>query len=232
MPRAIGFDADDTLWHCENHFEHAQNEFTQLLAPYQSEHLPLTRLVEIENRNIRLYGYGVKGFMLSMIETAIDISGGRVTSHDIKKIIELGRAILDQPLELIDGVEVVLKALADRHSLFLITKGDLLDQEAKVARSGLSEWFASVEIVSEKDAATYRRLLARHDISADQFVMVGNSLRSDIMPVLSLGGRGIHIPYRITAVHEKVADNDLDDVRVLRADHIRQVPHLIGAFEA
>lgn len=232
MSLVIGFDADDTLWHCENHFAHAQERFTQLLAPYQPKNIPLERLFETEKRNMRLYGYGVKGFVLSMIETAVDVTDGRMHGHDIKQIIELGRNILDQKLELIDGARPVLETLAHRYRLLLITKGDLLDQEAKIARSGLGGLFAGIEIVSEKDAVSYRRLLAQHGVPPEQFVMVGNSLRSDILPVLSLGGRGIHVPYRITASHDQVSEEDIDGLALLRADDIRDVPRLIQRFEA
>jgi putative hydrolase of the HAD superfamily len=232
MSPVIGFDADDTLWHCENHFAHAQEQFMQLLAPYRPKNIALEQLYETEKHNMRLYGYGVKGFVLSMIETAVDVTDGRMHGHDIKRIIELGRDILDQKLELIDGARPVLETLANSHRLLLITKGDLLDQEAKIARSGLGGLFTGIEIVSEKDAGAYSRLLAEHGVPPEQFVMVGNSLRSDILPVLSLGGRGIHIPYRITAPHEQVSDEDLDGLALLRADDIRDVPHLIRRLEA
>ena len=228
MTCVIGFDADDTLWHCETHFASAQEQFTRLLAPYGTELLPLARLMEIERRNMHTYGYGVKGFTLSMIETAVEITGGRISGHDIGNIIELGRSILDQPLEVIDGVRPVLEGLAGRRLLLLVTKGDLLDQEAKISRSGLADLFSAIEIVSEKDQAAYRRLLGRHGIDAARFVMIGNSLRSDILPVIALGGRGIHVPYRITAAHE-TAD---DPGTAIKAENIRDVPRLLEAMGA
>ena len=228
MTCVIGFDADDTLWHCENHFASAQEQFTKLLAPYGAEPMPLARLMEVERRNMRVYGYGVKGFTLSMIETAVEISSGHISGHDIGNIIELGRSILDQPLEIIDGVRPVLEHLAVHRRLLLVTKGDLLDQEAKISRSGLADLFSVIEIVSEKDQTAYQRLLHRHGIEAQHFVMVGNSLRSDILPVVALGGRGIHVPYRITAVHE-VAD---DPGTAIRCESIREVPRLLDAMGA
>ena len=231
MTFVIGFDADDTLWHCENHFAQAQDQFTRILAPYQPGQIPLSRLTEIEKRNMRLYGFGVKGFMLSMIETAVDITDGRIGGDDVKKIIALGRAILEQPLELIEDARETLEILATHHRLLLITKGDLLDQEAKITRSGLAPLFAGVEIVSQKDESAYRRLLARHDVATSQFIMVGNSVPSDILPVLALGGRAIHIPYHITAAHETVAEEQLAGTDPLRVDYIREIPDLIRTLE-
>ena len=228
MTCVIGFDADDTLWHCETHFASAQEQFTKLLAPYGAELLPLARLMEIERHNMRTYGYGVKGFTLSMIETAVDITGGRISGHDIRNIIELGRNILDQPLEIIDGARTVLENLAGHRRLLLVTKGDLLDQEAKISRSGLADLFSVIEIVSEKDQPAYRRLFNRHGIEAERFVMVGNSLRSDILPVIALGGRGIHIPYRITAAHETAEDPGT----AIKCESIREVPGLLDAMGA
>ena len=223
----IGFDADDTLWHCENHFAQAQAKFAAVLEPYSHGHVPLNLLYETETRNMRLYGYGVKGFMLSMIETAVEITEGRIGGADIKRIIELGKAILDQKLEMLPGARDVLEALAPRR-LLLVTKGDLLDQEGKIARSGLAELFAGIEIVSEKDASAYRRLLDRHAIAPTQFIMVGHSLRSDIAPVLELGGRGIHVPYAVTPRHEQL---EAPPPGVVTAGSIADIPDLVRAFE-
>jgi putative hydrolase of the HAD superfamily len=227
MNWTVGFDADDTLWHCENHFEQAQQRFIELLAPYQAEQLPMARLADIEKENMRLYGYGVKGFMLSMIETAVDITEGRVSGQDVKNIIALGRAILEQPLELIDGAQTVLEELGGKHRLLLVTKGDLLDQEAKIASSGLADLFAGIEIVSQKDQPSYRRLLNQQSVPAEHFVMVGNSLPSDILPVVALGGRGIHVPYRVTS-HLEIAPTA--GPGVITAQSIREVPDILRAM--
>jgi putative hydrolase of the HAD superfamily len=224
---AIGFDADDTLWHCENHFASTQAEFTALLEPYNHGHVPLNRLFETEKRNMKVYGYGVKGFMLSMIETALEITDGQISSADIARIIDLGKAILKQKVELLPHVRSVLEELARDHRLLLITKGDLLDQEGKIARSGLAGLFAGIEIVSEKDTGAYRRLLDAHNIAPRDFVMVGNSLKSDIAPVLELGGRGIHVPYAITARHERL-ETPLPGLTV--AASIADIPALIRGF--
>ena len=228
MNWTIGFDADDTLWHCENHFEEAQQRFIELLAPYEAAQVPMARLSEIEKENMRLYGFGVKGFMLSMIETAIDITGGRISGQDVKNIIALGRSILEQPVELIEGARTVLEELGRRHRLLLVTKGDLLDQEAKIARSGLAGLFAGIEIVSRKDQPTYRLLLDRHGVVPEHFVMVGNSLSSDILPVVALGGRGIHIPYRVTS-HLEVSSGSTDPT-VVTARALHEVPPLLRAM--
>ena len=226
---AIGFDADDTLWHCENHFAAAQAQFTALLEPYAHDYVPLNWLFETETRNMRFYGYGVKGFMLSMIETAVEITDGRISGGDVRRIIALGKAILDQPMKLLPDVRGVLEELGRDHQLLLITKGDLLDQEGKIARSGLAELFAGIEIVSEKNADAYRRLLAARGIAPRDFVMVGNSLKSDIAPVLALGGRGIHVPYAITARHERLTDMPAG---VVTAAGIGEIPALVRAFAA
>ena len=224
MNWTIGFDADDTLWHCENHFEQAHQRFIELLAPYGAAQLPLARLAEIEKENMRLYGYGVKAFMLSMIETAVDLTDGHINGGDVRNIIALGRAILEQPLELMEGARAVLEELGGGHRLLLVTKGDLLDQEAKIARSGLADLFAGIEIVSQKDQPTYSRLLERHGVTADRFVMVGNSLPSDILPVVALGGRGIHVPYRITS-HLEVAP--AHNAAIVTARKLGEVPALL-----
>jgi putative hydrolase of the HAD superfamily len=187
----VGLDGDDTLWHSESHFVTTTERLAELLSPW----VPHTaaaeaRLVEVERRNLALFGYGVKAFTLSMIETAIEVSGEQVT-------------------ELLPEVAETVARLAGDHRLLLVTKGDLLHQESKVARSGLAEHFEGIHIVSEKDPATYRRVLAAHGVEPTDFVMVGNSLRSDILPVLELGGRGIHVPYHTTWALEEVDEADL-----------------------
>ena len=191
-PRVIAFDGDDTLWHNETLFSTSQDRFRDLLL----RHVDLPgyeideTLLATERRNLAVYGYGIKGFVLSMVETAIEVTRGRIPAEDIQTILRFGRAMLDHPTELIEGADEVLSRLrADDHELWLVTKGDLFDQESKIARSGLAERFHRVEIVSEKDAATYRRLLERHGVGLDEFAMVGNSLRSDVLPVVEIGAR-------------------------------------------
>jgi putative hydrolase of the HAD superfamily len=202
-PYWIGFDADDTLWHNENIFEKVHERYFRLLALHHDAATVEKALFRTEMRNLPLYGYGIKGFMLSAIETAIDLTEGKISTAELREVIGLGHQMLDHPVELLEGAREVLAGLASRHSLLLITKGDLRDQERKLAKSGIAELFRAVEIVSEKDASVYRRILERHGVQPAAFLMVGNSLRSDILPVLSLGGSGVHIPYRITWGHEE-----------------------------
>jgi putative hydrolase of the HAD superfamily len=206
----VGLDGDDTLWHSESHFVTTTERLAELLSPW----VPHTaaaeaRLVEVERRNLALFGYGVKAFTLSMIETAIEVSGEQVTAAGIRRIVEWSKELMDHPVELLPEVAETVARLAGDHRLLLVTKGDLLHQESKVARSGLAEHFEGIHIVSEKDPATYRRVLAAHGVEPTDFVMVGNSLRSDILPVLELGGRGIHVPYHTTWALEEVDEADL-----------------------
>lgn len=204
--RTIAFDGDDTLWHNETYFALTQERFRDLVRPYADEARIEARLFETETRNLRLFGYGAKGFTLSMIETAIELSEGRVTAREIAAILDYGKTLLDRPVEVLDGVRATLERLAGSYELLLITKGDLLQQESRIAGSGLGELFAGIEIVSEKDRATYERILRRRGIGADGFLMVGNSLRSDVLPVVELGARAVYVPYHITWQHEVVHD--------------------------
>ncbi|EWY42650.1 HAD hydrolase [Skermanella stibiiresistens SB22] len=199
----MGFDGDDTLWHNESIFSMTQERFRTILGGIDAAEVD-RRLLEAERRNLGLFGYGIKGFVLSMIETAIEVTGGEVDARDIQTLIDCGKSMLAHPVELLDGVAETVEYLANSHRLVLITKGDLFDQESKIARSGLADLFDRIEIVSEKDPETYRRVLARHDIEPERFLMVGNSVRSDILPVLEIGGQAVHVPYHITWAHEHV----------------------------
>jgi putative hydrolase of the HAD superfamily len=195
----IGVDGDDTLWHTESLFSVTQAGFRELLAPYVSDARLDEVLLATERRNIRLFGYGIKGFTLAMIETAIEVSSGRVNGAEIQAIIDAGKAMLEHPVELLDGVRPALEQLRlGGHRLVLVTKGDLFDQESKLARSGLAELFDDVQVVSEKDEATYLRVLATQHVDPAAFLMVGNSVRSDVLPVLAVGGRAVHVPYPLT----------------------------------
>ena len=201
----IAFDADDTLWHNETLFQATAREFAALLATHHPPEWIQERLFATEMKNLRHFGYGIKGFMLSMIETSIDLTEGRVTGAQIRTILDWGHAMLQAPIALLDGVGETIAALAGPHRLMLLTKGDLFDQESKLARSGLGEHFSAVEIVSEKSARTYATIMARHKVAPARFLMVGNSLRSDILPVLEAGGTAVHVPYPTTWAHEHVA---------------------------
>ncbi|MBC7952724.1 MAG: HAD family hydrolase [Rhodospirillaceae bacterium] len=210
MITAIAFDGDDTLWHNEPLFWASTQRFQQLLAPYSDPAALAERLTATEIANLGLFGYGIKGFVLSMIETAIQVSGGRVPNAVIQEFLDRGKDMLAHPVHLLDGVAEALAAVRARGvTVMLITKGDLFDQESKLARSGLAELLDVIEIVSEKDAATYGRLLTRHGIAPDQ---AGNSVRSDVLPMLEAGGWAVHVPYASTWVHEQ-ADAPKDHPR-------------------
>lgn len=198
----IGFDADDTLWRSEDYFRDAQSEFERIVGTYVDLEDAHDRLYAVEKRNIALFGYGAKGMTLSMIEAAVEITGSRISGHDVHRIVELGKSVLQHPVELLPGIADAVKTIAHDYPVVLITKGDLFHQEAKVRESGLSDLFRRIEIVSEKDTATYTRLLEEFGLAPSQFAMIGNSLRSDIVPVLELGGCGVHMPYHVTWTHE------------------------------
>ena len=208
MLNTIAFDADDTLWHTESLFVDIQEQFKELLAHYHSPEWIDQRLLAVEKRNLEYFGYGVKGFTLSMIETAIELTEGRIEGHEIQKIIDFAKAMLTSPVEVLDGVEKTILTLKKTYSLMIITKGDLFDQESKIARSGLADHFTHIEIVSEKTSEVYRAILEKYQIPPEQFLMVGNSMKSDILPVLAIGGKGVHIPYQITWEHEKVSETE------------------------
>jgi putative hydrolase of the HAD superfamily len=204
----IGLDGDDTLWRNEEYFVDTQTAFHDLLAPYVNGDIDLDQhLNATERRNLDLFGYGVKGFTLSLIETAIEVTGGRISAGDIQQVLDLGKGMLRLPVSLIEGVAATVPALADEYRLVVITKGDLWNQEQKLARSGLAELMWQIEIVAEKDASTYARILRRHGVDPSTFVMVGNSVRSDVLPVLAVGGRAVHIPHELTWIQE-MAEHD------------------------
>jgi putative hydrolase of the HAD superfamily len=229
----VGLDGDDTLWHSEQLFVDTQLRFRELLAPYVDldDDALDARLVEVERRNMTTFGYGVKAFTLSLIETAIEVTEGRVPATVVQAVLDLGKVLHDHPVQLLDGVREAVDALSDRYRLLVITKGDLLHQESKVARSGLAELLWGVEIVSEKDEATYRRVLTRNRVDPAGFVMVGNSVRSDVLPVLELGARAVHVPYHVTWVLEQAEpDPERHDFPVLES--IRDLPACIDALSA
>jgi putative hydrolase of the HAD superfamily len=205
--KVIAFDADDTLWVNESYFRAVEDKFCNLLADYLPEHSIAKELFRIEMQNLALYGYGVKGFMLSMVETALSVSNKTVPLDIIEKILQYGKEMLDKPIELLQGVEQVLAALQGKYRVILATKGDLLDQERKLKKSGLAHYFHHIEIMSDKQEADYQKLIKHLDIQPNELMMIGNSLKSDVLPVLNIGGYGVHIPYHITWAHEKVEKN-------------------------
>lgn len=228
MIDAIALDADDTLWHNERLFQASQQAFRGLLARYHDPEWIEERLFRTEMRNLEHYGYGVKSFTLSMVETAVELTEGRVTGDEVQQILALGRDMLSAPIDVLPGVTDALDALA-AWDLLLITKGDLLDQESKLERSGLRDRFRHVHVVSRKDAATYRRLLGRHGLDPRRFVMVGDSLRSDVLPVLELGGWAMHIPQPVAWQHETSATAPEND-RYVRLSGIAELPARIRAI--
>ena len=200
--RLVGFDGDDTLWRSQDYFDTAQLEFERIVGAYVDLVDSHERLYAVENRNLALFGYGVKGMVLSMIEAAVEITEARIQACDLQRIVALGKELLRHPVELLPGIRDAVAGIAEDFDIVLITKGDLFHQEAKVRQSGLAGLFRRIEIVSEKDAATYGRVLAEFQLAPAQFAMIGNSLRSDIAPVLQLGGWGVHMPYHTTWAHE------------------------------
>jgi putative hydrolase of the HAD superfamily len=228
MIQLVALDADDTLWHNEPLYRGTERQFRELLTKYEAPGVIEERLYETERRNLEHFGYGVKGFTLSMIETAIELTEGRITGADIQALIGWGRHMLASPVELLDGVRETVEALAAEFPIILLTKGDLLHQESKLARSGLGEFFKGVEVVSEKDAEVYRRVMRRYAVAPDAFVMVGNSLKSDILPVLDAGAHAVYVPYEICWVHERVAPEALNGRLFHEIPRIADLPPLLG----
>ncbi|OOQ59703.1 HAD family hydrolase [Mucilaginibacter pedocola] len=224
--KVIAFDADDTLWVNEPYFRQTEERFCELLSGYLSRHDLERELLRIEIDNLALYGYGIKGFILSMIEAAMKITGDTLSIDIIKQIMDLGKQMLNQPIELLDGVEEVLESLKDKYRLVVATKGDLLDQERKLRKSGLSAYFHHIEIMSEKDDANYLKLLKHLDIQPSELLMIGNSLKSDILPVLNIGGYAVHVPYHITWAHEQIEDS-IDNERFKSIERIKEVLELL-----
>jgi putative hydrolase of the HAD superfamily len=231
MPiRVVGFDGDDTLWHSETHFDVTQTAFRDLLRRHVPEADIDRRLAEMEMKNLSVYGYGVKSFTLSMLETAIELTEARIPASDLEVILGWGKKMLLEPTKLLDGVEETLTEVSKKYDLLLITKGDLFDQESKLARSGLGELFLGVEVVSEKDTDTYRSIFERRAISPKDFVMVGNSLRSDVVPVVELGSRAVHIPYQVTWHHEHVPEDSLPKTGWHRLESVTELPALLASM--
>jgi putative hydrolase of the HAD superfamily len=223
----VALDADDTLWHNEPFYTQTRAQFKALLARYEPEGVLDERLYATELKNLRHFGYGVKGFVLSMIETAIELTHARIETTDIRTIIDWGREMLEHPVELLDGVRDAVDDLAREFPIILLTKGDLLHQETKLARSGLGQHFKGIEIVSEKDARVYRSVMSRYGIQPARFVMVGNSLRSDVLPALEAGAHAVYVPYAETWIHERVPADALRDAQYHEIAHIRDLPHLL-----
>ncbi|NBB22031.1 HAD hydrolase-like protein [Runella sp. CRIBMP] len=226
--KVIAFDADDTLWVNEPFFQETERKFCGLLEDYLPHHSISAELYQTQVQNISLYGYGVKSFILSMVETALRISENTLGVPVIEKIIELGKEMLEKPIELLEDVEHVLQSLSGHYRLVVATKGDLLDQERKLRKSGLEHYFHHIEIMSEKKEADYQKLIKHLDIETDEFLMIGNSLKSDVLPVLAIGGHGFHIPFHTTWAYEHV-EHRVEHDRFKDFKNISEIlPHLMG----
>jgi putative hydrolase of the HAD superfamily len=233
MITTIGFDADDTLWHNQAIFEDAHQRCCALLARYHDRAAVDRELYATEMRNIGLYGYGIKAFALDAIETAIRLSSGRIAADEIQQILDLARDMLAHPVELLPGVKETVAALAATHKLLVITKGDLRDQERKVAASGLASHFRAVEVLSEKDGGAYARVLRKHGVAPAEFLMVGNSLKSDVLPVLEVGGAAAYIPYHLTSTHESVESAaPVGQARFVQLAGLGELPAALARFDS
>lgn len=204
----IGFDADDTLWVNETYFRETEEQFATLLEGYETKNKIDQELFKMEMKNLELYGYGIKGFMLSMVESALEISNNNVSQATITKILNLGKKMIEHHVELLDGVKEVLEELSNEYRLIVLTKGDLLDQERKLEKSGLSKYFHHVEVLSDKKEENYLNLLNHLEIDVKEFLMIGNSLKSDVLPLLNIGANAVHVPFHTTWQHEEVSVED------------------------
>lgn len=206
--KVIGFDADDTLWVNETYFREAEQEFCKLLSDYETPNKIDQELFKMEMQNLDLYGYGVKAFILSMIESAVDLSNYNVSNKTIEAILNIGKEMINKPVELLCGVEEVLKKVSKTHRLILATKGDLLDQERKLEKSGLIKYFHHIEVLSDKKEVNYLNLLNHLEVKPSEFLMIGNSLKSDVLPLVNIGSNAIHVPFHTTWAHEEVTENE------------------------
>lgn len=225
--KVIGFDADDTLWVNETYFREAELEFGKLMQQYETINQIDQELFKVEIDNLPIYGYGVKGFVLSMMETALKLSNNQVSHETMNAIVNIGKNMLIKPVELLDGVEEVLKTLSLSHRLIMATKGDLLDQERKLEKSGLNKYFHHIEVMSDKQESDYEKLLSHLDINPKEFLMIGNSLKSDILPLVALGAHAIHVPFHTTWQHEVIDNNPLNNKDYTTVDNTLEILNLI-----
>jgi putative hydrolase of the HAD superfamily len=230
MIELIGLDADDTLWHNEHLYHHAKVTLPKILANYGEPEPIRTSLDKTEVRNIEYYGYGIKSFALSMIEVAAEFSEGQVTGDEIREIITIAKNMLKAPVELVSGAIDTLKELSPKYDLMLITKGDLFEQERKIAISGIADYFRYLEVVGEKSEITYRKILGKYGRDPAGFMMVGNSLRSDILPVLRIGGQAVYIPNEHTWFHENASQEEIGEVEYAELERLSQLPEYLMQF--
>lgn len=227
----IAFDADDTLWHNEILYSQAKDKFSQLFSDYHDPEWIGKKLDETEMRNIYSYGYGIKSFTLSMIETAIEITEGQVAGREVQEIISLAKEMLQAGVQLLEQAEETLAELSSTHVLMLITKGDTFEQERKIKRSGLASYFRHSEIVSEKTMQVYQELLEKYDLDPQRFLMVGNSMRSDIIPVIGIGGQAVFISHPLTWVHETMIDRSIEVSEYFELEHLGQLPDFVRSLD-
>ncbi|WP_299013759.1 HAD family hydrolase [uncultured Polaribacter sp.] len=221
--RVIAFDADDTLWVNETYFREAEEEFAVLLSKYETKNKIDQELFKTEIKNLAIYGYGIKGFVLSMIECALELSNYNLPQTIINKILDIGKAMLAKPIVLLDGVEEVLHNLQGKYKLIVATKGDLLDQEKKLEKSNLLKYFHHIEVMSDKKEKDYRKLIKHLDIAPNEFLMIGNSLKSDVLPLLAIGATAMHVPFHTTWVHEEVSKVESDNANYQTLTNIKEV---------
>lgn len=227
--KTIAFDADDTLWVNEPIFTDTRLKFEEILGKYISINENLEKeLYSVESRNLKLFGYGIKGFTLSMVESALELTNYAIKGKDIERIILLGKEMLEHPVQVLPDIEEVLDILENHYHLMIITKGDLWDQENKIARSGLMRYFHTVEIISEKNVATYREVLKRNSINAAEFLMIGNSLKSDVLPVIEMGAQAIHIPFHDTWTHEMIDKSEVNELTYIEMSSVSKLPEYLG----
>lgn len=226
-PKVIAFDADDTLWHNEPYFDEAQAKFCALFQDYASRQEILGLILNHQIKNLPLYGFGIKAFALSMIESALELTNNQISGNDIQKVLQIGKELLEKPVELLPNVIEVLETLKGKYKLIVATKGDLKDQHRKLHDSGLGHYFHHIEVMSDKTDLDYRKMLGRLDILPQDFMMIGNSLKSDVLPVLNIGGFGIHIPYHTTWEYEKI-DFEVQHQNFKAIENISEVVSLIG----
>ncbi len=226
--KVIGFDADDTLWVNETYFREAEMQFCELMSEYETPNKTDQELFKMEMKNLPLYGYGVKAFALSMVEMALEISNHNVSQETIHAILKIGKNMLEKPVELLDGVEEVLKELSKKYRLILATKGDLLDQERKLEKSGLTDYFHHIEVMSDKQELNYSKLLNHLDIKPSEFLMIGNSLKSDILPLVHLKAHAIHVPFHTTWAHEQVTERETNGKSYKTIGTLRELNKLLS----
>lgn len=221
--KVIAFDADDTLWVNETYFREAEIQFAELLSKYETKNKIDQELFKTEIKNLAIYGYGIKGFVLSMIECALELSNYKIPQKTLEKIVNIGKEMLEKPIVLLDGIEEVLDKLQGKFKLIVATKGDLLDQERKLEKSNLLKYFHHIEVMSDKKEKDYLKLISHLDIEANQFLMIGNSLKSDVLPLLEIGASAIHVPFHTTWVHEEVSEKEASVADYVTLTNIKEV---------